>query len=244
MPTYLWLRVALTKNKLVFLWDNKEKLISIEIKHLLFMSKGTDQDKEIKLNLSKIPACRVTTGGSEKSPDELKAHGPYDCVIFNMEAVGIVQVAVIRSTCEVVKVPQAIIFADSVDDGAIDLLSDDKAVTLIEKSLIDVKNDISGLCIRLIDHKPPVYHRESFRYPTNQTATVALETGKQYKGKCTDMSDRGACLELNTNVLKIKDKIKVTIFLEKLNRQRVVDAEVRWAKSFPGHSILGIRFLQ
>jgi len=42
--------------------------------------------------------------------------------------------------------------------------------------------------------------------------------------------------------MKVGEQVKLTIDLEKLNRDRIVAAEIRWCKSWPGKGIFGVRF--
>jgi len=204
-------------------------------------SKPDEAAAKLHKGLSQIPGYKVNFESNSEVARELLTKGAIGSVVFSFQGFGIVQVALIRSICEGIDVPQVLVFADTTDEGIRDTIFEDKNIILIEKSLINVDKDIAGLCVRLLENIPK-FSRESVRHATQQVASVIIESGKHYDSRLTNMSAKGACLEVNTNVVKVNETIKLSIVLDKLNRRRVILAEVRWIKPFPGRSIIGVRF--
>ena len=164
------------------------------------------------------------------------------CVIFNFTSFGLSQVRLIQGICEIAKIPQVLVFAEQANPEVLEAIKNDKNLILIEKPLMNFEDDVAGLCDRLINEDSK-FKREARRLTADQPASITLlKTGRHYDGRVRNMNEHGACLEINTSLVAVGDQIKITVDLDKLNRQRIFTAEVRWIKPYPGKSIMGIRF--
>jgi hypothetical protein len=209
--------------------------------NVLLVSKSTNEALKLKKDLSDNPKYRVNFVETADEAMILLTAGNIDCSIFNLENFGWGQAKLVKGIREVTKVFQIVIFADTTDEEAVISTRLLDSVVVVEKALLNVERDLSGLCGRLVEGFD-ITTREAKRLPTNQRVRVQLGNGRHYDGMVRDISVKGACIELSTSSIQVGDIITVTIYLEKLSRQHLVTAEIRWKKTWPGRGIFGLRF--
>src|SRR5262249_27306129 len=148
--------------------------------------------------------------------------GNLHCVIFNFDNFGATQVALIHGIRQVAKVFQVLIFADTIEEESARIVRELEALAIIEKPLLDLNNDVQGLCTRLIEGAENTL-RESKRHSTSQKASVHhVSNNRNYSGVVRNISEKGACIEVTTNSLRVGDVVKITIDLDRLNRARII----------------------
>lgn len=218
---------------------------SVEI-NVLLISKKTDHALMLHKSLSRVPGYKVLFEETAEAAMDHLTHGTMDCVIFNFENLGLVQVKLIQGIKQVAKISQFLVFADHTEEDVVEVIKEDKTIVLLEKNLINLEKDIEGLCYRLIGvANEKLFKRESKRHPVRQKATVQFtDSGRVVMGVVRDISEKGACLELHTNFLNVGDKLKISIELDQLDRKRIVLGEIRWGKTVPGRALVGVKFFK
>jgi response regulator RpfG family c-di-GMP phosphodiesterase len=219
--------------------------LSIKRTEVLLISKKTSQATQIREKLALIPGYRVRFEETAETAMALLTQGTMDCVIFNFENFGLVQIELVKGIKQIAKISQILVITDKAEEAAFNKVKEEKNLILIETPLLNVERDIVGLCARLIGAHEPKTQRDAKRHPANQKAAICfLDSDKLIHGLVKDISDKGACIEVNTSAIKVDDKIRITIKLDKLNRQRVVTGEIRWIKPSPGRSLIGVKFFK
>ena len=212
--------------------------------NVLLISKKTEQAQMLLETLSRTASYNVRFEETAEAAMDLLTSGAVDCIVINFEHFGFVQIELIHGIRQIAKISQVLILTDKVDEAAVIAIKDEAALILIEKPLINMEKDIGGLCKRLLGTKA-TFKRELKRHQTMQKATVTfLESGRVAEAKVEDISEAGACLEIKTNFLKLGDKIKISIQLDQLGRNRVVQGEIRWGKKVPGRALVGVKFFK
>lgn len=214
---------------------------------VVMVSKRNSESEEIYTELAANPKYSIKMIETAEGAMSYIVQGNLDCIIFNFENFGNPQAKIIVAIRNIAKVFQIIIFADKTEPEAVALVKNMKSLTVIEKPLMNVTKDITGLCQRLIgeDEKTEIFKRESKRLATNQSAKIdILSTNQSIEGTVIDLSQKGCCIQSAAMGLKAGDLLRVTIDLDKLGRKRIVVGEIRWVSGQPGRRMAGLKFVK
>lgn len=196
--------------------------------------------EELEKNSDYVVFLEETAAAAMK----MMSQGQIDCLIFNFEIFDVAQVRILQDVREVGHKFPILGFADHITHMANDLFTKIENATIFEKVLIDMDQDIAGLCSRF--SQTPIASRRSKRHPTKEKAKIQnSSTGEIIEGTICNLSDGGAYVEVNSSSLVLGQKVKVIIDLKKLNKLHKVAGHIMWVKSSPnGRRSVGVQFVK